>query len=181
VYEVTLTVEDDDTGTDQSVFQYIVIFDPTGGFVTGGGWFDSPARAYMPDPLLTGKASFGFVAKYKPGTNGPNGHTEFQFKVADLNFQSNDYDWLVVAGAHAKFKGTGTINGENTLDELPYKFQIWAGDGTGPDGVDTFRIKIWYEDEYGVETVVYDNRFEGSGFENGQPISGGSIIVHNKK
>lgn len=52
-------------------------------------------------------------------------------------------DWLVVnqAGTNAKFKGTGTINGTGT-----YKFMIWAGDGTGEGGADTFRIKIWYED-----------------------------------
>jgi hypothetical protein len=37
-----------------------------------------------------------------------------------------------------------------------------------------FRIKIWTEDEFGVETVVYDN------FSN-QALGGGSIIVHKKK
>ena len=27
--------------TDESVFQYVVVYDPEGGFVTGGGWIDS--------------------------------------------------------------------------------------------------------------------------------------------
>jgi hypothetical protein len=40
---------------------------------------------------------------------------------------------------YAMFKGTGTVNGEGV-----YKFTIWAG-----DGADTFRIKIWREDETG--------------------------------
>ena len=84
-----------------------------------------------------------------------------------------DYDWLVVTGSNvAKFKGIGTINGEGE-----FKFQIWAGD----DDPDTFRIKIWEEDDLEVENVVYDNGFEGSGYENGQPIGGGSIVVHTKK
>lgn len=50
-----------------------------------------------------------------------------------------------------------------------YKFRIWAGD----DDPDTFRIKIWTEDDAGVETVVYDNGFD-------QALGGGSIVVHKK-
>jgi hypothetical protein len=45
---------------------------------------------------------------------------------------------------------------------------IWAGDGTP----DTFRIKIWWEDN-GTEVVVYDN---GAA----QAIGGGSIVIHTK-
>jgi len=173
VYEVTLTVEDDDTGTGQSVFQYIVIFDPTGGFVTGGGWIDSPLGAYMPDPTLTGKASFGFVSKYKKGTNDLTGHTEFQFKVADLKFHSNDYDWLVVAGANAKFKGTGTINGEGE-----YGFIITGTDAKQSSSleVDSFRIKIWNKAS---DTMIYDNQMGESDDSNaGTEIGGGNIVVH---
>ena len=51
-----------------------------------------------------------------------------------------------------------------------YKFLIWAGD----DDPDTFRIKIWTEDDFGSETVVYDN---GSN----QEIGSGSIVIHTKK
>jgi hypothetical protein len=49
-----------------------------------------------------------------------------------------------------------------------YKFRIWTGD----DDIDTFRIKIWYED--GNEVVVYDNDLD-------QAIGGGSIEIHTKK
>ena len=71
-------------------------------------------------------------------------------------------------GSNAQFKGEGIINGTGA-----YKFMIWAGDGTGIDGSDTFRIKIWQEDESGNETVIYDNGFD-------QAIGGGSIVVHDK-
>src|SRR5207245_2656667 len=88
----------------------LAVYDPTAGFVTGVGWFQSPAGAYTPDPVLTGKANFAFVSKYVKGANTPTGVTEFQFKVASLNFHSDTYEWLVVSGARAQFKGTGTIN-----------------------------------------------------------------------
>ena len=55
-----------------------------------------------------------------------------------------------------------------------YKFMLWAGDDP-----DTFRIKIW--EENGEEVVIYDNGYEGSGYETGQLISGGSIVVHTSK
>jgi hypothetical protein len=144
-----------------------VVHDPSAGFVTGGGWIDSPEGAYAPDPLLTGKATFGFVSKYKKGAQTPEGNTEFVFKAADLNFHSTSYDWLVVnqGGSNAQFKGSGTINGEGD-----YRFKLWAGDGEP----DTFRIKIWEEDENDNETVIYDNGFD-------QPIGGGSIVIHTKK
>ena len=60
---------------------------------------------------LTGKANFGFVSKYQKGVNIPTGSTEFQFKAGDLHFKSTAYDWLVITGHSAKFKGEGTING----------------------------------------------------------------------
>jgi Leucine-rich repeat (LRR) protein/PKD repeat protein len=163
VYTLKLTI-DEDTGKERSItYQYIVVYDPEGGFVTGGGWIDSPEYAYTPDPTLTGKASFGFVSKYKKGASVPTGNTEFQFQVADLNFHSSNYDWLVVNqnGSNAQYKGVGTINGDGV-----YKFMLWAGDGE----MDTFRIKIWE----GEDTVIYDNGSQ-------QELGGGSIVVHTKK
>jgi hypothetical protein len=165
VYTVTVTVTDDDGGTVSQTYEFIVIYDPSAGFVTGGGWIDSPEGAYKPEPPLTGKANFGFVSKYKKGADVPTGQTEFQFKIAGLNFHSSNYDWLVITGNnYAMFKGTGTINGEGE-----YRFRLWAGDGVP----DTFRIRIWLEGEEGNETDVYDNGFD-------QAIGGGSIVIHNK-
>jgi streptogramin lyase len=166
IYVVTVTVTDDDGGVGMDMTGMIVVYDPSAGFVTGGGWIASPAGAYVPDPTLEGKATFGFVSKYKKGATEPTGNTEFQFHAASLNFHSSSYDWLVVTGGdYARYKGEGTINGMGE-----YKFMLWAGDFEP----DTFRMRIWEEDEFGFETVIYDN---GSG----QEIAAGNIIVHTKK
>jgi hypothetical protein len=73
VFPVTLTVTDDDGGVSTSVFQYEVIYNPTAGFATGGGWITSPAGAYASNSTLTGKASFGIDVKYQPGSTIPAG------------------------------------------------------------------------------------------------------------
>jgi hypothetical protein len=175
VYAIQVTVTDDDgEATTESVM--VVVYDPEGGFVTGGGWIDSPERAYAPDPSLTGKATFGFVAKYKKGAQTPEGQTEFVFKVADLNFHSSSYDWLVVAGAKAMFKGIGTINGVGN-----YGFMLSAIDAelTPSTDVDLFRIKIWDRD---TDELVYDNQIGAD--DDAEPtteIGGGSIVIHTKK
>ena len=41
VYTVTLTVTDSKLNTTQQSFQFVVIYDPDDGFVTGGGWIDN--------------------------------------------------------------------------------------------------------------------------------------------
>ena len=164
VYTVGVTVDDGElAGTRSSeldVPAYVVIYDPDGGFTTGGGWYDSPAGAFASDQSLAGRANFGFVSKYKRGASVPTGKTEFQFRTGDLEFHSETYDWLIVNqnGHNAQFRGTGTINGAGA-----YRFMIWAGD----NNIDTFRIRI--TDAAGL--VVYDNGVD-------QPINGGSIVIH---
>lgn len=172
VYTVTLTVWDEDL-VDCGVeveYKYVVVYDPSGGFVTGGGWIISPEGAYLMDLSLTGKASFGFVSKYKKGAAVPTGVTEFVFHTAGLNFHSSAYEWLVVNqnDQNAQFKGSGKINRELAPNGEAYHFMLWAGDGDP----DTFRIKIWYED--GDEIIVYDNGPD-------QEIGGGSIVIHKGK
>jgi len=163
----------DNIGTQECIL--LAVFDPEGGFVTGGGWIISPVGAYTPGPLLTGKAKFGFVSKYKKGANIPTGVTQFKFKVADLNFHSDNYEWLVIAGARAKYKGTGTINGAGG-----FGFKLTAIDGQMPggNGVDKFRIKIW---DKITDEIIYDNKLgaDDSG-DDATELGGGSIVIHNK-
>jgi hypothetical protein len=175
VYPVQIIVSDDEGGSDSEIYEYVVLYDPEGGFVTGGGWIWSEPGWCQLDDLCAGaegKASFGFVSKYKKGASVPTGNTEFNFQAGGLSFHSDTYQWLVVnqGGTNAQYKGTGTINGQPSPNGEAYKFLLWAKDDDPVYG-DTFRIKVWYED--GGEVLVYDNGFD-------QAIGSGSIVIHIK-
>ncbi|MFV8347546.1 MBG domain-containing protein, partial [Flavobacterium sp. ZB4P13] len=175
VYLITATAG---TGCASSV-AYLPVYDPNGGFVTGGGWIMSPAGAYVLNDYtktLSGKANFGFVAKYKKGNNEVDGNTEFQFQTGNLNFKSSSHEAmsLVIAGAQATYKGKGTING------IPgYSFMVSAidGDKKSTGVTDKFRIKIWNG-----SGVVYDNqKLSPDNAEASTALGGGSIVIHEVK
>jgi len=173
IYTITLTMEN----IGSAAHQFVVVYDPNDGFVTGGGWIDSPPGAYNADPLLGGRANFGFISKYKPGAAVPTGQTEFQFQLANINFHSENYQWLVVSGARAQFKGTGMLNGAGS-----YGFLLTAIDSAINGGgiTDKFRIKIW--DKNNGDAIVYDNQRDAD--DSAMPtteVQGGSIVIHDKK
>lgn len=178
VYAATVTVTDDDGGSATRELDLMVVYDPSGGFVTGGGWIDSAPGSYAADPSQAGKANFGFVAKYKKNGTVPTGQTEFQFKAGDVNFHIDAYDWLVVVGPIAQFQGYGTVNGSGD-----YGFQITVHDAklTPEAGdVDRFRISIWdritgamfYDNVPGAPSFIYD--------ANPQELDKGSIVIHTQ-
>jgi hypothetical protein len=168
VYEVCVVAEDAAGNVSEPNCTLLPVYDPDGGFVTGGGWIESPPGAYAADASLAGRANFGFVARYKKGANVPSGSTEFQFQTGGLNFHSASYEWLVVTGGDhtARFKGSGTVNGRVDPAGNAYRFMIWASD----DAPDSFRIRIWSEDN-GQELEFYDS--------GPAPLQGGSIVIHD--
>jgi hypothetical protein len=172
VYLVTATI----TSCNVSSIAYLPVYDPNGGFVTGGGWINSPVVASLPYMQVSGKANFGFNAKYKKGSSDVDGQTEFQFTAGNLNFKSSSHEAmsLVVAGSQAIYKGIGTINGGGN-----FGFMVSAVDGqiTGGGGTDRFRIKIWDRNNNGA--VVYDN--QNGATDNATAttaLGGGSIVIH---
>ena len=194
VYTVAVTVTDKDGAAVAGYFKYVVIYYPTDGWVTGSGWINSPVGAFVAQPSLTGKANFGFQAKYQKGANVPTGNTEFNFKAAKFKFKSNAYQWLVIAGAKAQYKGTGTIKMHVTAHandtdcdidshfqavSTTYNFLLTATDGSllGTGKPDKFRIKI--TDSSG--GVVYDNVPGASDDMSTDPqvIGGGKITIHS--
>jgi hypothetical protein len=177
VYNVSLKVTDNGGlfGTASAVGDLtamVVVYDPSAGFVTGGGWINSPAGAYPANPTLVGKANFGFVSKYKKGATVPTGETEFVFSVAGMSFHASVYEWLVISGAKAQYKGSGTINGAGD-----YRFMLTATDGhvSGGGGVDKLRMKIW---ENATGTIAYDNQpLAADGANPVTALGGGSISI----
>ena len=176
LYRVSLTLEDVCGEQDIEVIEYVVIYDPDGGFVTGGGWIQSPPGSYTADPGYTGKATFGLVAQYKKGAYIPTGNTEF--KIGNLKFKSTSYEWLVIAGDKVKYKGKGTIDGAGD-----YGFQLSAIDGDMNGLSDMFRIKIWDEANGGV--ICDSQRGYADDSDVATQLGGGQITIHegnkNKK
>src|SRR6267142_680509 len=177
VFTIVATVTDN-AGASATDSDYLVVYDPTAGFVSGSGSITSPAGAYIADPLKTGPATFAFNMRYKLGVNIPSGPTSFNFTMASLSFTGVSYDWLVVAGDKAQFKGKGTIG--NTGN---YGFIVTARDGeqNGATGIDKFRIKIWAINPDGSEgNLVYDNvknAPDDIDSANPQPINSGNVLV----
>jgi len=141
------------------------VYDPTGGFVSGGGSISSPVGADRANPSAAGPAIFGFVSKYLHGANVPSGNLEFHFQAGGLNFKSTSMDWLVVTGEpRAMFRGTGTVNGVTVC-----KFEVDAWDSSfQPGNADAFGLKIFSCDSHG-------DRYSLAAV----PLNNGSIIIHN--
>ncbi len=138
VYSVVLTVNDNLGGisivdSNGGLKEIVIAYDANGGFVTGGGWINSPAGAYTADPSLDGQGQLRLRLEVQEGRDRAGGETEFQFHAGNLNFKSTSYEWLVVTGRKAQYKGVGTINGSGS-----YQFLVSVIDGT-PDKI---RVKI---------------------------------------
>ncbi len=78
-----------------------------------------------------------------------------------------------MAGAKAKFKGSGTINGSGE-----YGFMISARNGDSKQNIqpDTFRIKIW---DKLADSIIYDNQLGDDDMaEPSTVIGGGNVVLH---
>ena len=176
VYTVGVSLTDDDTGNATATYESVVVVDANNlAAITGGGWIESPAGAYVADPTAAGKSNFTVNAKYQKGQSVPQGNSQFQLHGATFNFSSTSYDWLVVAGAKAQYKGSGTVNGSGD-----YGFLITVTDGhfNGNNGVDKYRIKIWNKS---TNATLYDNVMGASSdidSANPQAIGSGSVTIH---
>jgi hypothetical protein len=182
VYTINVCVKDNQ-GASGCAQLWIVVYDPSAGYITGGGWLNVDSQSYctLCGGVLSGRANFGFNSQYKKGATVPTGETEFNFSAGNMNFHSTAYSWLVVSGYKAQYKGTGTINGSGTYD---FTLTAYDGDITGGGGVDRFRIRITGQNN---GNVVFDNRYKTSGgapeptdMDTADPeaISGGSIVIH---
>ena len=163
-YTVGIGVIDDDTGSAKSELTIQVNVTPTTSSLTAGGWIPAPAGSFVNDPSLSGKANFGINVKYQKDSNVPKGQTQFDFKAGNLNFHSTNYDWLVITGNKAQYRGSGTINGSGD-----YGFMV-----TAVDGNDAFRMVIW---DKRTNAVIFDNAV---GQPNPQLIGGGSVNIQSK-
>ena len=134
---------------------------------------NSPAGSYVANPTLEGRANFGFESRYKQGQSVPDGNTVFQFQAGDLKFKSTSYEWLIVAGARAQFKGTGTINGSGS-----YNFLLTAIDGQ----IDPVVVESTSSASRSLAQAVWYTTTTWAANDSSAPstaLGGGSIVIHN--
>jgi PKD repeat protein len=176
MYTITLTVTDDDTGADDSLTM-VVIYDPDGGFATGGGFINSPAGAVTSDPTATGKLHFQFNPKYQKRDEGPApgaGRVSVKLDGGTLDLRSTDLEWLVVTpDGKVAVKGTGAVGGQQG-----YGFVLY-----GYAQPDQFRLVVWPLSAGDIpgDATFYDNR-PAAGYDvdraDPQDLAGGSVNVH---
>jgi hypothetical protein len=179
VYKVSMKVTDSSgvstlTSTAGDLEAIVVIYDPSGGYTIGGGWVTVPAGSYWGNFGLTGKLGFGFNSKYTNAKN-PKGETGVIFKLGNFEFNSLNYDYLVISGNRAQFQGFGKVNGDPGYNFI---LTVVDGDLKGGDGVDRFRLKIWNRN---TGVVVFDNQLGASDAADPTAAVGlGSSIVIKK-
>lgn len=171
VYTPGLTVEDGAGATDTAVFKYVVVYDPSAGFATGGGWIIPGGNSSDPGDVLPGldgssKATFGFVVKYQSGSSTvPGGNLEFHYNEGSFHLNSTLMEWLVVTNSNwAHFQGTATIDG--SADNYP--FRVDARDDS--DHGDRFIIKVWSPDS--------DPNNDEPVYKASGDLEGGQIKIH---
>ncbi len=164
-YTISVTVTDDDGDSDTAVLGTVFVFDPN-DFVTGGGWVTSPEGAWTAQPDHSGKATFGFVARYQRD-GSVHGNLQFQLQKG-INLHATGMTSLRIHNGIATFEGSGRVNGVNG-----YTFKVVATDERyAASTKDLFWITIWDG-----AAVIYDGSAYPAG---GLPIKGKGIQIHDK-
>ncbi len=149
----------------------ITVYEPTGDFVTGGGWIvDSDGH----------KGNFGFNVKYKK--NGlPKGQFIFVYRVGEYKYRIKANAWLgmAIVGNHSFFEAKCVVE-QYIADtdvlvwsEGNYLVRVDVYDNADNDNLeDVFQIRV-----YDKQGLVY---FE-AGFDPYGTLLGGNIVIHIDK
>jgi RHS repeat-associated protein len=149
IYRVTLTVTHVHKHSGKATAaQYAIVYNPSGGSITGNGTITSTPGAVPGNKKLTGKATFQLSAGYAGNGTIPSGKLAVTFQAAHLSFQSTSLDWLVVSGGAAWYEGTGTLNGSGT-------YAFLAAASSGGAGTGKLRVRIWNK---ATGAILYDTQ-----------------------
>jgi hypothetical protein len=184
----------------------LVVYDPSLGFTTGGGWFYWPGTA-DPDLLTCGedgypgdKTNFGFNMKYNKKMTNVQGSLLLQRHTVDANCEgagkyrvkSNALNGLSIGDATddtgeygwAAFSGKSVFNEPNADSEGNHPFLVYVEDhgdqGGGQDPADEFWIEVQDKDGNVVlEVNGPDSVPAGEDGADGddEPIHNGNIVV----
>ena len=146
----------------------LTVYEPTGEFVTGGGWIWDPSGS---------KGNFGFNVKYtKFGM--PKGHSVYVYRDGGWDYivKSNAWIGLAIEVDHAFFEAKCVVQkynpatGELVWGEGNYKFRVDVWDKDSDGGVDVYKIRVL--DKNGV-------LFHEAGFDQLGELQGGNIVIHD--
>jgi hypothetical protein len=149
----------------------ITVYEPTGDFVTGGGWIvDSDGH----------KGNFGFNVKYKK--NGlPKGQFIFVYRDGEYKFRVKANAWLgmAIVGNHSFFEAKCVVE-QYIADtdvlvwsEGNYLVRVDVWDNADNDNLeDVFQIRV-----YNKQGLIF---FE-AGFDPYGTLLGGNIVIHIDK
>jgi hypothetical protein len=172
IYTVRATVSDEDGGTSAAAeYQYVLVYDPAGSFVTGGGWLDAPASACPTFCNVNGatKAHFTIQARFAPDRlDAPEGAVKFwlQGKKA-LDVRTTSLTMLIAWDNQLQLWGPATVNGTPN-----YAIRI---SGLDRGANDMLRIELF--DPSG--TRVYDTQWGAPrDVSPTAPVEGGQLIIH---
>jgi hypothetical protein len=181
VYKLQMNVTDQKgvtsyASTNGNFEAIVVAYDPSSkNYTYGGGKFMSPAGALKSNPTATGLVAFGFTSNYYKNSTFPKGETLLDFKVGDFTFSALNFDYLVVSGVKAQFKGLGKMtNGLVEQSGLAFILTVIDGQLTGGGGVDKIRMKIYNKK---TNQVYYDNQSGSDADAPVTPVESGSTIV----
>ncbi|GAB3528726.1 hypothetical protein GCM10027443_07080 [Pontibacter brevis] len=195
VFKVTVTYGGGAGCPTQTAVMYVHVFDVEAGFVTGGGWIQSPANPAYEFMQQGGTVHWSFMAKYMKGAeNRVMGATQLLLENGSLAFKGTTVldRSLVITGNTAYFRGLGTLTyrdntGRFVTDPRRFGYSVAATDGQHLNGnqPDELRIIIWEINQDGTQgPVVYDNQvacLSSSLYENLEPCSAigqGAIVIH---
>ncbi|WP_394341662.1 SBBP repeat-containing protein [Pontibacter ramchanderi] len=198
VYKISVSYSSGESCPATTATRYVFVHDPAAGFVTGGGWSDSPLRPELELMRQGGSAWWAFAARYastpRSSAGSPvqgtlllaleSGHT---FRAASVEEGS-----LVIAGDRAYFTGTGKLTrrgaaGGPETDPRRLAYLVSAVDGQleKPREEDRLRLVIWVLREDGSRgETLYDNQLACPGQDLNAPacqqIDRGSIVIHRQ-
>ncbi|MHA1508705.1 MAG: OmpL47-type beta-barrel domain-containing protein, partial [Promethearchaeota archaeon] len=154
---------------DTTDFVTLIIYEPIGDFVTGGGWIEDADG---------NKGNFGFNVKYKK--NGlPKGQAIFVYKEGDYTVIVKANAWVGMAiisednytifEAKCNVKKIDRSTGEIIWEEGNYRLVIEAWDNSNNGKEDVIQIRVY--DKIGIV-------FHEAGFDPYGILGGGNIVIH---
>jgi hypothetical protein len=171
------------TGSGEDV---LVVFDPSLGFATGGGWFYWPGTQDDGTGYPGDKTNFGFTMRYNKKGERVRGSLLLIRHLADgsiYRVKSNALYGLALGESEDGIFGWASFSGKATYLEPGWpepignhEFLAYVEDHNEPGtGVDRFWIEVRDKDGIAIESISMDR--PGSDPENSAQIGGGNLVV----